>query len=144
MQSLVLELKSNGVATILSNCGFNVLGSLAGHGSQGCKEMTTYKSGGIAEGGVAIIVGLLIGLIAAQLLPTANAQDSVVAPFDHSNCQYPDRTTNPPDGCDNSDPCDPAQVKGGSGDCKDNDENHAPIVSQPVSPAPATAECVGK
>lgn len=35
-----------------------------------------------------------------------------------SECQYPLRTTNPPDGCDNSDPCDPANVaKGGSGDC---------------------------
>lgn len=37
--------------------------------------------------------------------------------FDHSQCQYPDRTTNPDIGCDNSDPCDPAQTKGGSGDC---------------------------
>lgn len=36
---------------------------------------------------------------------------------DHSYCQYPDRTTNPPGGCDNTDPCDPANVKGGSGDC---------------------------
>src|SRR5688572_5154995 len=39
-------------------------------------------------------------------------------PFDHSLCQYPSRTTNPPDGCDNSDPCDPASAaKGGSGEC---------------------------
>lgn len=60
--------------------------------------------------------------------------------FDHSNCQYPDRTTNPPNGCDNSDPCDPANVKGGSGECKDNNENHTPI----VTPAPAKAECGGK
>lgn len=38
--------------------------------------------------------------------------------FDHSSCQYPDRTTNPSNGCDNSDPCDPLDaVKGGSGDC---------------------------
>lgn len=49
------------------------------------------------------------------------------APFDHSGCQYPDRTTNPPNGCDNSDPCDPAQTKGGSGDC----------VAEPVPVAPA-------
>jgi hypothetical protein len=40
-----------------------------------------------------------------------------VAGFDHSQCQYPDRTTNPPNACDNSDPCDPANVKGGSGEC---------------------------
>ena len=39
-------------------------------------------------------------------------------PFDYSNCQYPTRSTNPIDGCDNSDPCDPASAaKGGSGDC---------------------------
>ncbi len=79
----------------------------------------TYKTGGIADAGVAIIAGLLIGLVAAQLVQPspqpANAQQSAV--FDHSQCQYPDRTTNPADGCDNSDPCDPAQVKGGSGDC---------------------------
>lgn len=79
----------------------------------------TYKTGGIADAGPAIILGLLIGLIAAQLVGTTpkptSAQQS--APFDHSQCQYPDRTTNPPNGCDNTDPCDPANVKGGSGDC---------------------------
>ena len=39
-------------------------------------------------------------------------------PFDHSSCQYPNRTTNPPDGCDNSDPACPETVKFGSGDCE--------------------------
>lgn len=34
--------------------------------------------------------------------------------FDHSQCQYPTRTTNPPDGCDNSDPACPAEIKGGN------------------------------
>ena len=38
--------------------------------------------------------------------------------FDHSQCQYPNRLSNPPDGCDNTDPCDPSNTKGGSGDCK--------------------------
>lgn len=42
--------------------------------------------------------------------------------FDHSQCQYPDRTTNPADGCDNSDPCDPENTKGGSGDCETTPE----------------------
>lgn len=56
-------------------------------------------------------------------------------PFSHEFCQYPDRTTNPPDGCDNSDPCDPANTKGGSGDCK---------ATETVTPAPAKAECGGK
>ena len=42
----------------------------------------------------------------------------VICGFDHSQCQYPDRTTNPPNGCDNTDPCDPADAaKGGSGAC---------------------------
>lgn len=117
----------------------------------------TYKLGGIADAGLAIIVGLLIGLVAAELVqpnpPPAKAAQSAVQsekydgdctgtetagrcsdkPFDHSMCQYPDRTTNPPNGCDNSDPCDPANVKGGSGDCKDNNEDHAPIVTPPVN-----------
>lgn len=66
--------------------------------------------------------------------PAANAQS-----FDHSQCQYPDRTTNPPNGCDNSDPCDPSNVKGGSGDCV---EAPTPAVQQPapVEPAPATSK----
>ncbi len=70
--------------------------------------------------------------------------NSMPQPYDHSNCQYPERSTNPPNGCDNSDPCDPSNVKGGSGDCKDNSENdHEPIIEQPAIPAPA-AECGGK
>ena len=59
-------------------------------------------------------------------------------PFDHSNCQYPDRTTNPPYGCDNSDPCDPANTKGGSGDCTEP----TPTVT-PAQPTEA-AQCGGK
>lgn len=55
------------------------------------------------------------------------------APFDHSGCQYPDRTTNPPNGCDNSDPCDPANVKGGSGDC---DDVAVPPVTEPEADWP--------
>ena len=31
--------------------------------------------------------------------------------FDHSNCQYPDRWSNPVDGCDNSDPAVPECIK---------------------------------
>ena len=37
--------------------------------------------------------------------------------FDHSNCQYPDRETNPANGCDNSDPAIPECIgKTGSGE----------------------------
>lgn len=73
----------------------------------------TYKTGGIADAGPAIIIGLLIGLIAAQLVGTSpkptNAQPA--PSFDHSNCQYPDRWSNPADGCDNSDPAVPECIK---------------------------------
>lgn len=31
--------------------------------------------------------------------------------FDHSNCQYPERWTNPANGCDNSDPAVPECIK---------------------------------
>jgi hypothetical protein len=67
-------------------------------------------------------------------------------PFDHSQCQYPDRTTNPVDGCDNSDPCDPqSAAKGGSGDCVDIEQpkvNEIPktVDIQPVKPN----QCGGK
>lgn len=49
----------------------------------------------------------------------ANGQQSNAKPFDHSQCQYPDRTTNPPNGCDNSDPADPyCAAKGLPEDCR--------------------------
>ena len=57
-----------------------------------------------------IIGSLAVRVAAAEKQPA----------FDHSGCQYPDRSTNPPNGCDNSDPCDPANAaKGGSGMCSD-------------------------
>lgn len=37
--------------------------------------------------------------------------------FDHSNCQYPNRLSNPPDGCDNSDPARPECMKFGTEEC---------------------------
>lgn len=36
---------------------------------------------------------------------------SAAQAFDHSNCQYPDRWTNPADSCDNSDPAVPECIK---------------------------------
>ena len=112
--------------------------------------MTTYKTGGIAEAGPAIIIGLLIGLIAAQLVGTSPkpANAAQTASFDHSQCQYPDRTTNPADGCDNTDPCDPAQTKGGSGDCLPvgTAEKQQAIAEHdaPFTTAPKATECEGK
>lgn len=61
------------------------------------------------------ISGALAFVVWLAVQVEANVQE---APFDHSQCQYPERSTNPPNGCDNSDPCDPQDaVKGGSGEC---------------------------
>lgn len=84
-----------------------------------------------------IALCVLIALVAGALaLNRTEAQSP--APFDHSGCQYPDRTTNPAFGCDNSDPCDPANVKGGSGDCVDIVEPkvNETVKSVDVEPAP--------
>lgn len=64
---------------------------------------------------VAIIVALLI--IATTIAVSSSTNDKPA--FNHDSCQYPTRTTNPIDGCDNTDPCDVmSAVKGGSGDCE--------------------------
>ncbi len=95
-------------------------------------------------------VWLAFGIVAiATALPAeTRTQPASAAEFAHSQCQYPDRTTNPPNGCDNSDPCDPAQVKGGSGDCLPTGtaEKQQAITEHnaPFNPAPAKAECGGK
>ena len=61
------------------------------------------------------IISLLVTVINSA---SAAAPESTKTTFDHSTCQYPERSTNPPDGCDNSDPCDPTNVKGGgTGEC---------------------------
>lgn len=67
--------------------------------------------------------------------------------FDHSNCQYPDRWSNPADGCDNSDPAVPECIKAfstqqGEAACI------AAFVAQHEQPNPAqtpeVAQCGGK
>lgn len=69
---------------------------------------------------IGLIAALILGIAFCAVLGvrvSVKPEAANAASFDHSNCQYPDRTTNPADGCDNSDPCDPANTKGGSGDC---------------------------
>lgn len=120
--------------------------------------MTMYKTGGIADAGVAIIVGLLIGLIAAALVPTTNAQPQsggagASGSFSHANCQYPDRWSNPVDGCDNSDPAVPECIKSFSTKAAEDaciaafvaeHEQAAPIETVTPAPAEKPAECSGK
>lgn len=56
-----------------------------------------------------VIVGISAVLpVKTQPQPTSASQ---TVPFDHSSCQYPDRWSNPPNGCDNSDPAVPECIK---------------------------------
>jgi len=90
------------------------------------------------------IIGYVAGYITASNQKTASAQ---VAPFDHSDCQYPDRWSNPADGCDNSDPAVPECIKA-MGSQQAEQECIANFVKQheqkaevePVATTPATAE----
>lgn len=55
------------------------------------------------------VTGVSIALPVQTHTQPAGAQQVVT--FDHTNCQYPDRWSNPPGGCDNSDPAVPECVK---------------------------------
>lgn len=60
-----------------------------------------------------ITVAFLVAL--STLTPVNNLPNpaqALNAPFDHSDCQYPERWSNPPQGCDNSDPAVPECIKG--------------------------------
>ncbi len=62
-----------------------------------------------------ILFGVLFILLRVSAVAgTPEAQPTKV--FDHTNSQYPARTTNPPNGCDNSDPACSEQIKGGECD----------------------------
>lgn len=76
---------------------------------------------------------LIVTPLAVYLACAGNVE--AVSEFDHSQCQYPYRTTNPADGCDNTDPCDPLKTKGGGGDCEPETK---PVVTIPVAPIPET------
>lgn len=111
----------------------------------------TYKTGGIADAGPAIIIGLLIGLIAAQLVSPSPKPTEAQAPFSHANCQYPDRWTNPPNGCDNSDPAVPECIKAFSTEQGEKDciayyvAQHPVTTSEPIAPVQQqTNQCGGK
>lgn len=60
-----------------------------------------------------ILVGFALALITVSILPSSSQSQPANAAqnFDHSNCQYPDRWSNPADGCDNSDPAVPQCIK---------------------------------
>lgn len=62
---------------------------------------------------------LLAGALAVQLIvlgtllitPAQSRTQPAIAAYDHSKCQYPDRWSNPLDGCDNSAPAVPECIK---------------------------------
>lgn len=100
-------------------------------------------------GGALVVQLVILGTLLIAPAQSRTQPASAAQAFDHSNCQYPDRTTNPVDGCDNSDPCDPAQTKGGSGDCLPigTAEKQQAIAEHDAAfnPAPAkVSECEGK
>jgi hypothetical protein len=83
-----------------------------------------------------LLIMLTVGLLMLFLEATGKLKANAAPAFDHSQCQYPERTTNPPDGCDNSDPANPyCAVKGLPEDCKEPEQ---PV--QNTSPTPNTTE----
>lgn len=84
---------------------------------------------------VAIFVYVAIKLIADEPIVGASSQVQGTT-FDHSGCQYPFRATNPPDGCDNSDPACPELIKGALNCPSDVVQ---PVISSSVAPAPPEA-----
>lgn len=69
-------------------------------------------------------------------------------PFSHEYCQYPDRWSNPVDGCDNSDPAVPECIKAFSTK-EGEDACIAAFVAQNQQPNPTAqpqeaVQCVGK
>lgn len=95
----------------------------------------------------ALSISIAIVGVATALPAETRTQPASASPaFDHSQCQYPDRTTNPPNGCDNSDPCDPASAaKGGSGECApvQPEQPREPVVTAPAPSQPVN-QCGGK
>lgn len=97
-----------------------------------------------------VIVGIVSMLPAETRTQPASASEPKA--FDHSNCQYPDRWSNPADGCDNSDPAVPECIKAFS--TKEGEDaciaaytaQHQPtpvIETKPAQPTEA-AQCGGK
>ena len=83
---------------------------------------------------IILFVIALSGWGYALMQPT-EAQTST---FDHSDCQYPYRATNPSDGCDNSDPACPELIKGALS-CPSDQPVPAPITTPTSEPQPVAS-----
>lgn len=94
---------------------------------------------------VAAFLWLAITMLGADPTAYGATDPAQERPFDHSGCQYPFRTTNTPDGCDNSDPCDPSNAaKGGSGECGDVIPTIVPSVAPAASHDVKVSGCYAK
>lgn len=100
----------------------------------------------------ALVVQLVI-LGTLVLMPAQARPQPASAAFDHSNCQYPDRWTNPADGCDNSDPAVPECIKDFSTKAGEDaciaafiaaQEKPSKPVIKPKPAQPQAAQCGGK
>lgn len=67
---------------------------------------------------ILVAAGAFVWITIILISPDRSAAQSALfpaqeRPFDHSNCQYPFRKSNPVNGCDNSDPADPIKAAKG-------------------------------
>ena len=101
--------------------------------------------------GALLVQIVVFGTLLIAPAETRTQPASAAPTFDHSNCQYPDRWTNPPNGCDNSDPAVPECIKAFSTEQGEKDciayyaaQHPEPtlVIEQP-KPAPV-AQCGGK
>lgn len=86
--------------------------------------------------GTALAIAI-VGVSAAMPAQTRTQPADAAQSFDHSNCQYPNRWSNPADGCDNSDPAVPECIKA-MGSKAEEDACIAAFVSAHEPPAPVT------
>lgn len=69
-----------------------------------------------------LTTGLIVGIFLGAIV-MAQPEAQVNSIQQTQQCQYPQRPLNPDGSCDNSDPCDPANIKNG-GACKDPSQDN--------------------
>lgn len=87
---------------------------------------------------IAVAIAAVIG-IGIFLHTTSRSAYAAEPVFDHSNCQYPNRLSNPVNGCDNSDPARPECMKDGTEDCSIVKDDTQPIFETETPPAASPA-----
>ena len=101
--------------------------------------------------GLSVLIAGIFAVMPLQTQPRpASASQNHI--FDHSNCQYPDRWSNPADGCDNSDPAVPecmkaANTQEGEQLCiaafvrANNQPDAVPVTTAPTAPTSTVNIC---